>query len=380
MKITAVFVLSLVLSSACSSKSTTANLAAECSSGSQCAAGSFCISGRCLKPQCLDNGGCAAGNICRADFTCAPSAAAGPGEQATALTISNVAGDVQATRVRSGLVINGTGFDNATTAQILSTALNKTWDLVIGTANASTLSAALPSELATIVTSASGATALTLRVSSLTAGSATRDVSMLQGEPGAVGPTGAAGMNGAAGARGATGADFGPPSITLGVGEGPIALSVNHDDPAGTALSLSAPGGGTALKVENGSVDLSTAKVRLPIYVNEWAGGAETVVYAYCDEGDTLIGGGCQKNHAGAGTIAMSQMVLCDRPGTVDYAAHEIITTQLTCANIAPMGGGFASHTPLPSMTGALSGEAFWRCLGTGGGGIYAQATCLRGP
>jgi hypothetical protein len=158
-------------------------LGAACTETAQCQGGTFCISGRCSR-SCVDNASCDSDSFCGIDFTCQPRTGTG-----SPITITNVTGDAGVGTVRAGMVITGSGFDTSTTAQLLTTSMPpSTDDLPIASVTSETsLTVGIPSSVAARVTSPTVAAAFVLRLSSPARGSATREVSLLQGERG---PTG----------------------------------------------------------------------------------------------------------------------------------------------------------------------------------------------
>jgi len=100
--------------------------------------------------------------------------------------------DSGATLIRSGLVIEGTGFDATLPVRLVNDVLGKAFDLAIVNASATSLSVSLPAEIASLVTSSASAVTFSLMV-----GDATRDVSLLRGEPGPAGtsPVGSANIS-----------------------------------------------------------------------------------------------------------------------------------------------------------------------------------------
>ncbi len=174
----------IALGSACST-------ASDCGSGATCS-GSICVAG------CATDKDCVAGNSCT-NAVCVPSAAAGTGTFSITSVEGNGVSISGQKRVRSGFVVSGTSLDGTTVAKLINKLTQETLDLVISKAEASTLEVTLPAQIGTWV-NASTASAMTLQLTHATLGSATRDVSLLVGEPGVpgnTGPTGAAGTPGA---------------------------------------------------------------------------------------------------------------------------------------------------------------------------------------
>lgn len=150
-------------------------------------------------------------------------------------------------------------------------------------------------------------------------------------------------------------------------------LSVAGDLDAGNDASVGGTATMGALSVQ-GNSDLGT-NVRMPVYFNEWTGNAATtVMLAYCDVGDILIGGGCHKNGT---TIVISKMQHCPRG---DTSSRPLIATNAGCTNLGPpIHGGSDTFQPSPAQDFSFF-QAFWLCTfaAVDTGPAYAQATCLR--
>ncbi len=150
-------------------------------------------------------------------------------------------------------------------------------------------------------------------------------------------------------------------------------LTVSGDLVAGSDASVGGTATMGALSVQ-GNSDLGT-NVRMPVYFNEWTGNdATTVMLAYCDVGDILIGGGCHKNGT---TIVISKMQHCPRG---DTSSRPLIATNAGCTNLGPfVHGGSDTFQPSPAQDFAFF-QAFWVCTfaAANTGPAFAQATCLR--
>jgi len=200
----------------------------------------------------------------------------------------------------------------------------------------------------------------------------------LNGNPGPIGPPGPTGPKGdpttlvaGAGIAVTGDAQMGINIAMSGSYTGAFAVSGNLE--AGSDASVAGAATVGSLSVL-GQSDLGTS-VRMPIYINEWNGGGPPgIVLAYCDVGDVMIGGGCQKNGA---NIVINKMQSC---ACGDTSAKPLITTNAGCADIAPaLAGSSASYQASPAQDNA-PGQAFWVCLfsAANSGGAFAQATCVR--
>ena len=204
----------------------------------------------------------------------------------------------------------------------------------------------------------------------------------LEGNVGPVGPAGPEGPQGPKGdpatlvsGNGIAVSGEAASGLTIGMsGDYTGTLSVSADLDVGGDVSVGGTATTDALNVQGGS-DLGT-NVRMPIYFNEWNGGAPpNVMLAYCDVGDILIGGGCHKNGT---SVVISKMQYCSRG---DTSTKPLITTNASCINLGPtiIVGGSGTIQPPPAQDNA-SNQAFWLCAfaATDTGNAFAQATCLR--
>lgn len=182
----------LVALSACN-RTATLPLGAACRATTDCAQGGACVDGTCIGAQCAKSADCGAGNECGPLLKCQSSA--------ISAAITKVIGDGANGAVKSGLVIQGHDFVDGSTVQLVSSALSKSWGLVVSNASATSISVGLPAELNTLVTSATSAQRMTVVVSSAL-GSVARDVDVLQGVPGLAGAPGATGAPGMASGAG----------------------------------------------------------------------------------------------------------------------------------------------------------------------------------
>jgi hypothetical protein len=157
-------------------------LGGACKQTSDCVAGTDCINGACQ-------------TVANADASPA----------ITSITGNSVA---QAGRIETGLIISGANLASVTAARLLSSTGTVIGDLLIGSASASTLTAIIPSTVASVIEGSPGAT-VTLELQSPN-GAARQAVQILRGEDGASGSAGATGATGATGAPGATGAAVPP--------------------------------------------------------------------------------------------------------------------------------------------------------------------------
>jgi hypothetical protein len=297
-----------------------------CNDGSDCDGGKLCLSQRCIQPECVKNEDCGGAGLCRADFSCAQGAAA-----AARIAITSVTGDIvsaNGSRIRSGLIVTGAGFDGSTSVQMMSAALKRTWDLVLAEpAEASTLTAQLPADLAMMLTSTL-ATDFTLRLASTAGGSATREVSLLQGEKGDLGPTG---PTGEAGERGNDGTSFSVPADLHASSATQATLSVGNDMPNSTALAVTAGG------------------VKLPFFFVTGIGASpvNVTIVARCP----------------AGSIAIS--CSCDDKGTNETLYRVCIGKDGNCAD---------ESTP----PDAIDSTCTCKWGHDGGGALRAYAQCMR--
>jgi hypothetical protein len=151
--------LSFVLSSACTPKRNDIALGVACRQDSECPASAICASNRCV----------AAGDV---------------------FGVSAIRGDGSNGRIRSGLVVEGSGLATVQKATLTSSERRQSWDLEILQAVGSSLSVLLPSALASDIRAGAGAS-LVLTLTNGGGETVTRDVSILLGETGPQGPTGA---------------------------------------------------------------------------------------------------------------------------------------------------------------------------------------------
>ena len=144
-----------LLLTACSAKTVGA-----CAKTTDCASGQFCSSGKCSAAQCTTNTDCGSGKICSSTLQCVAQSSTG-----STLTITDVHGDTsnptdagshEGYVVTSGFVVAGTGFDSTLKAQLVDAA-QKAYPLLIANPDATSFSAALPTEVVALI--ASGKTA-----------------------------------------------------------------------------------------------------------------------------------------------------------------------------------------------------------------------------
>ena len=307
---TIIFFLGFALLAGCSGK---VGIGGKCSLTSQCVAGAFCANQKCLRTICTTNADCG-GGTCGADRICAGVA-----------RISSVIGDTPTTDSRapagrwttSTIFISGENFetDPSKLHVTLADAAGHVYDLLVGSATAGTIVAGLPS---TVVPSA----AMTLSVTGGT-GTATRDVSLLQGPPGvttAVAPLA-----------------YNASSQTLSLDTtGCAADQVLKFNGTTWGCALNAP----AILYVSGYLASGTP----PGYCN-----GNSCVFAYCPEHYVPIGGGCTPNQTTIGTSC---------PYVNGQCAGQQATTQVP-----------------PPTSGANHG---WYCKVIGTEGVTAHAICLK--
>jgi hypothetical protein len=282
------------------------------------------------------------GDVKCTDVNCTASAA---------MTISNVVGTVSGGSngfVRSQLKVEGKGFAGDLTAKLVA-ASGDVFDLVIGTAEASTVTVTLPETLRNAVTSSTTPTAFSLVMTSSINGTATRDVSILQGEPGAPGA---------------------PGTYTVAAGSG-LTLT-------GAALSLDATncGDGQVLVRQAGAWVCKNIvpQIRFSVFRQGFSGSNVASFETSCNADEVLVGGNCT----------------CDLHGTVSYSGGtgvggtELRFGPLTSANasLCTTGAGITGTCDV-NLTGTtpVTG-AKWRCNAisndTLGTSCYAQAFCMK--
>ena len=175
-------------------------------------------------------------------------------------------------------------------------------------------------------------------------------------------------MTGPAGAKGYTGLVAQPGMLTYAMADVPT-------------LTLANPAtGGTAVKVGSGGVDFSNATgVRMRVYVRAfWAPSpdTQTSLFAYCNVGDTLIGGGCHLNN---GSIALSRMEQWTR-GTTIPPPHANDADPTSCADLYAFNRGNNGAYTVPPAADSSQAQAFWHCIvSNSGGSLEAQAVCMKG-
>ena len=182
------YLAALVLLTACGAKSV-----GVCSHTADCASGEFCSSGKCAAA-----GACASSNDCQSGETCTSGHCLAAGASgllkinrvdgdSTLLDTDTADGSPTLHRIATSFIIAGTGFANGIKSVQFVTAV-QSYDLsFIASADAATLTAAIPSALATAVSS-DGKTPLAGQIivtsTNSAIGSDTATVSILRGEPG----------------------------------------------------------------------------------------------------------------------------------------------------------------------------------------------------
>lgn len=230
-----------VLAGACSHKSTVA-IGDACTKLADCPAGTFCTNDKCSPRQCQLNTECG-NDVCNANFVCVAGAGA-------PLSVTGIRGDTaDATSPEGyvigsgGIVITGTGFDTTVQAFLVDAANVATALVSVRTADAQTLTAALPALVDTAVTSASAGVAYAVRVSTSSGGTVSRTISLLRGSDGTPGNVGHQGptalpvtlsggtgitVTGSADAGYSVAADTSSPGILFTVTGGVAVLPANH--------------------------------------------------------------------------------------------------------------------------------------------------------
>lgn len=210
-------------------------------------------------------------------------------------------------RVRSSLVIVGSGFAKSTAVQLVSASLSKTWDLVVTPVDASTMRAALDADAARAIIGQGGSVPMKIRVISQTAGSVARDVSLLQGEVGLPGP---------AGIEVALDSNI-TVSSAAGTSPGTIGLA--------SVLDLSGSLGTKAVKLplvthlfrwEAAAISLPDSYCTIVANGSDYAcdGGAISNHFAYlpCATGEVPISGGCFGAQGGSASWAITTNCIAD--------------------------------------------------------------------
>lgn len=145
-----------------------------CSRTSDCDAGLACLNKQCAHPACRSNDDCQADQICT-DVACEFSGGA-------RLKITGVTGDTESGLVRKGLRISGESLANTKAVRFVAKATGQIFDLVISSAEASTVTADFdPSFSGELI---NGALSGSIQVVTADVGAQTVEVSILRGEQG----------------------------------------------------------------------------------------------------------------------------------------------------------------------------------------------------
>lgn len=159
-------------------------------------------------------------------------------------SITSIRGD-NGDRITDSVVIAGSGLDTVDSARLLDAAGGVLGALLISEAQASTLTAEIPTTLAVAIAAAPSQTFVVELTSA--AGVARQTVQILRGEPGAKGDPGDSGPQGLAGSAGSTG-DTGPQGLPGNAGNtGPQGLPGNTGQrgptgPSGAIAAATCPG------------------------------------------------------------------------------------------------------------------------------------------